>query len=487
MSPHDPHTLPDDLARHAGLLRAVARGVLGDRELVDDVVQQAYLQALARPPEGRGLLRAWLARVVRNLALNTARGEARRAGRERAVARPELDSAGERAALELTLQREVAAALAELEEPYRTVVHLRYFRGLAPAAIAAELDVPQKTVETRLTRAHARLRTRLARAWDEQDERARAVWLAAVPAGKGIGGLLMAKTIAWVGVGGALVAGLVWTWRGMGDDRARAEASTGSELPLESPPTMGASVAETSERELAVVEPEPAPAEAEPEPLVDPDVELRTALTKLGLVLDRSLDGRIDPGAILDAALLLVEHEIGEPRPELELNGALAIPLEGLPEGVHAELNVGKPFSDRPPALVIRLSREGTFAHGGYERQGAEVRLLISVDGAGEPKSLSLMTSLELTDAAQTRADQAGSFDVTYGATLNSTLADGSWKLQTVANVGTAIPDGLHQRIVYRDVPQVLEGGPWPRTDDIGRLGARLRELHELAKSRSGR
>jgi len=69
----------------------------------------------------------------------------------------------------------------------------------------------------------------------------------------------------------------------------------------------------------------------------------------------------------------------------------------------------------------------------------------------------------------------------------NSTRADGSWKLQTVASVGTAIPDGLQQRIVYRDVPQVLEGGPWPRADDIGRLGARLRELHELAKSRSGR
>ena len=182
----------------------------------------------------------------------------------------------------------------------------------------------------------------------------------------------------------------------MGDDGARAEAPTGSGPSLEPPSLQAASGVETSERELAVVESDPAPAEAEPEPLVDPDAELRTALTKLGLVLDRSLDGRIDPGAILDAALLLVEHEIGEPRPELELNGALAIPLEGLPEGVHAELNVGKPFSDRPPALVIRLSREGTFAHGGYERQGAEVQLLISVDGSGGPKSLSLMTSLEL-------------------------------------------------------------------------------------------
>src|SRR5262245_11952358 len=134
----EPGTL-DELVTHAGFLRALARGMLADEHLAEDAVQQAFLQALARPPAPRGALRAWLARVVRNAALNLARGERRRAERERAAARGEAVEAHERAALELALQREVAAALAELDEPYRTVVHLRYFRGRAPAAIAAEL------------------------------------------------------------------------------------------------------------------------------------------------------------------------------------------------------------------------------------------------------------------------------------------------------------------------------------------------------------
>lgn len=51
--------------------------------------------------------------------------------------------------------------MARLEEPFRTVVLLRYFEGLSVTAIAARLGTARATVRTRLFRGLARLRARL--------------------------------------------------------------------------------------------------------------------------------------------------------------------------------------------------------------------------------------------------------------------------------------------------------------------------------------
>lgn len=484
----DRHPVADDLAQHAGFLRAVARGLVADEHLAEDVVQQAYLQALARPPESRGFLRAWLARVVRNLALNRARGEARRSARERAAARPELDSAGERAALELALQREVAAALAELDEPYRTVVHLRYFRGLAPSAIAAELGVPLKTVETRLTRAHARLRMRLARAWDEQDERARALWLASLPGpAKILGGVLMTKQLVVVGLGGALLVGLVLTWRVQQAPATRGEAPAVVEGELEPPqPASSPESAPTETREAAAALESNSGNSAEPDPLAVRDAELAAALERLGPVLDRSLTGLMDPGAILDAALLIAARDVGAPYPELELNGTLAFPFEGLPDGVEAKLSVGSPLKEPFVGLTIQLPRSQPFAFEGVGREGPEVWLVSHLQDDGELRSMSILTSV---DAREEELSRGGSFRYSFSATLQTTLSGGtSWNLRMTENEVTALADGgQHQRFVERTVPQVLDGNAWPRTDAMHELTQRLRDLHELAKARAAR
>ena len=52
----------------------------------------------------------------------------------------------------------VVDAVGALEEPYRNTVLLRYYEGLWPRAIAAQLGVPVKTINTRLHRAHLQLR-----------------------------------------------------------------------------------------------------------------------------------------------------------------------------------------------------------------------------------------------------------------------------------------------------------------------------------------
>jgi len=87
MNPHGEQA--HELAGHAHALRRLARGLLFDPGQADDVVQRAWIEALRR--ERAGASRAWLAGVVRNLARQTRRDEARRAVREQLAARPEAE------------------------------------------------------------------------------------------------------------------------------------------------------------------------------------------------------------------------------------------------------------------------------------------------------------------------------------------------------------------------------------------------------------
>jgi RNA polymerase sigma-70 factor (ECF subfamily) len=149
----------DELLAHGAFLRALARGLLRG-EGAEDVVQEAYARALERRPRQP---RAWLGRVVRNLALTSRIGSGRRARRERAAARAEAEPAAADAVARLEIQRLVVDAVLALREPYRSTVVQRYFEGLKTKEIARRTGVPYETVRTRLGRALAELRKELDR------------------------------------------------------------------------------------------------------------------------------------------------------------------------------------------------------------------------------------------------------------------------------------------------------------------------------------
>ena len=154
---------PETLLAEADFVRALSRGLLDDPAAAEDVAQEALVAGLERPPEAAGALRGWLARVVRNLVLERGRGESRRAGREERVARTErIPSTAEVLEREAARATVVKAVLA-LDEPYRTVILLRFYESRPPRAIAAQLGVPVETVHTRIQRALALLRERLDR------------------------------------------------------------------------------------------------------------------------------------------------------------------------------------------------------------------------------------------------------------------------------------------------------------------------------------
>ncbi|HEX6883735.1 MAG TPA: RNA polymerase sigma factor, partial [Planctomycetota bacterium] len=153
----------EELLTHAGWVRRVATALVRDPGAADDLAQEVWLRALEKRPEGLANPRAWLASVARSLAATGARGRTRRRRREEAAARREGLPAADEVLAEAEREREVAALVLALEEPYRSVVLLRYYRDLPPRRIAEELGRPVATVKVQLQRGLAQLRTKLDR------------------------------------------------------------------------------------------------------------------------------------------------------------------------------------------------------------------------------------------------------------------------------------------------------------------------------------
>jgi len=155
-----PEFVPELALEDLRWLRALAARLVRDPHTADDAVQETLVAALERP-RATSSVRAWLSAILRNALRQEWRGRARRAKRE-GEARP---AQSERSTLEvveeLALHRRLVERVQALDEPYRAVVVMRYLRGQDVAAIARELDLPPKTVRTRLARALAELRERL--------------------------------------------------------------------------------------------------------------------------------------------------------------------------------------------------------------------------------------------------------------------------------------------------------------------------------------
>lgn len=163
MSDPAPITLETALA-HRAFVRRLARSLLADPHAADDIEQATWQSLLERPPSGVRNVRAWLSGTVRNLVRVHARTEARRRQRESSTV-PVAAGAAADTAEHLEQIERLLSALRALPEAQRVAVMLRFFDGLPPRGIAARLDVPVATVQSRLQRALAALRRDLQETW----------------------------------------------------------------------------------------------------------------------------------------------------------------------------------------------------------------------------------------------------------------------------------------------------------------------------------
>jgi RNA polymerase sigma-70 factor (ECF subfamily) len=137
--------------RHWGAAYRAALLVTGDRAAAEDIAQEAFLAALRALPrfDLRRPLRPWLHRIVVNRAIDWSRARAHRqeVGADAAPVAASRDAGDPRA-----LREDVASALLELAPEQRAVIVLRYVLDFTPGEIAAALDLPRGTVNSRLRR-----------------------------------------------------------------------------------------------------------------------------------------------------------------------------------------------------------------------------------------------------------------------------------------------------------------------------------------------
>ena len=175
-------------------VRNLARQLLYDKSLTDDVVQEVWIKALERPPSKPQALQAWLKQVVRSVALRANRTASRRQRRESQAEAGTRPPTPAEIVEQLDTQNHLATAVKRLKEPYRTTVFLHYYHELKLAEIGAATGVPSSTVRTRLSRGLELLRSQL-----DSDFGARQRWKALL--------LPLAVSNGWVaGMGEAAAA-----------------------------------------------------------------------------------------------------------------------------------------------------------------------------------------------------------------------------------------------------------------------------------------
>ncbi len=146
---------------HADFVVRLARRLMRDPGDAADLAQQTWLATLERPPRRGEALRAWLAAVTRRLAWKKRRGEGRRLRREHRAARLEVVPSSVDVTERETHFRRLTEAVLRLPQPMRVVVYLRYYEDLTPSEISGQLNLPVRTVKSRLGHALAKLRSQL--------------------------------------------------------------------------------------------------------------------------------------------------------------------------------------------------------------------------------------------------------------------------------------------------------------------------------------
>ena len=147
------------MRRHNQRVYRVARAVLKDDSEVEDVMQQAYINAFTHLDqfEERAQFSTWLTRIALNEAF--ARRKKVRADNEELMDTHRSPLADpERQAYAQELGRVLEEAVDALPDTYRTVFMLRDVEGLSTSETGDGLGIGEEAVKTRLHRARAMVR-----------------------------------------------------------------------------------------------------------------------------------------------------------------------------------------------------------------------------------------------------------------------------------------------------------------------------------------
>jgi len=147
--------------RYHSTAYAVVRGILGDSDDVEDVLQVVYVKVHRGLAGFRGdaKLSTWIYQIARNEAINAAKRRRLDTApiEDVHVATPERESP-EAAMHQRQLREELEAGMQRLDENQRLALELRYMGERSYEEIAEIMGVPLGTVKTYIHRGKAELK-----------------------------------------------------------------------------------------------------------------------------------------------------------------------------------------------------------------------------------------------------------------------------------------------------------------------------------------
>lgn len=148
------------VARHFDTAFRIAWRLTGGHADCEDMVQEAFLRLWANPHGLRDgqAFRAWLMRVVANLAIDRARKKPAQPLEEA----PEPLAAADRSAERQTVANDVDRAIALLPDRQRMALVLVYYEDASNGEAAQAMETSVEAVESLLARARRNLKTILA-------------------------------------------------------------------------------------------------------------------------------------------------------------------------------------------------------------------------------------------------------------------------------------------------------------------------------------
>ncbi|MBK5221301.1 MAG: sigma-70 family RNA polymerase sigma factor [Acidimicrobiia bacterium] len=152
--------------RHGGAVHALARRVLVDDALAEEVLQEVFVRLWRQPDRfdpDRGTLRSFLLAMAHGRAVDIVRSESSRRQREERDARRTAEAGYdlEREVWDLHLSEQVAGALRTLRDDERRPIEMAYFGGYSYREVAESLGEAEGTVKSRIRTGLQRLRSSL--------------------------------------------------------------------------------------------------------------------------------------------------------------------------------------------------------------------------------------------------------------------------------------------------------------------------------------
>lgn len=156
--------------RHGGAAYSLAYRIVGDRDMAEDVTQEAFLsiwRSNAGYDRARGSVRSWMLGTLRNRAIDALRRSSGKAPKldhedDGVLEQVPGEERTDTEALRRETARELRGALTALPREQSKVIDLAYFGGFSHGEIAEMLGMPLGTVKGRMRLGLEKIRLELA-------------------------------------------------------------------------------------------------------------------------------------------------------------------------------------------------------------------------------------------------------------------------------------------------------------------------------------